>query len=53
MIYRDFKALHVVKCVVHTTSYKGASCKSTKSRHSHESGSPELIDFTGFLLSQE
>ena len=23
MIYRDIKALHVVKCVVHTTSYKG------------------------------
>jgi ABC-type nitrate/sulfonate/bicarbonate transport system substrate-binding protein len=26
---------------------RGASCKSTKSRHSHESGSPGLIDFTG------
>ncbi len=27
--------------------------KSQKSRHSGESGSPELFELTGFLLSQE
>jgi hypothetical protein len=30
-----------------------ASCKSTKSRHSHESGSPELNDLTGCCFARE